>query len=42
MKDFTQENLQVFFREKLRGAKVNFERALDCKHTDFDDLYPYE
>lgn len=27
MKDFTQENLQVFFREKLRGAKVNFERA---------------
>ncbi|CAM5784611.1 MULTISPECIES: hypothetical protein [Brevibacillus] len=41
MKDFTQENLQVFFREKLRGAKVNFERALDCKHTDFDDLYPY-
>ncbi|QQE75490.1 hypothetical protein KDJ56_05840 [Brevibacillus composti] len=41
MKDFTQENLQAFFTEKLRRAKVNFERALDCKHTDFDDLYPY-
>ena len=26
---------------KLTDAKVHFERALDCKHTDFDDLYPY-
>ena len=26
---------------KLREAKVHFERALDCKHTTFDDLYPY-
>ena len=27
--------------EKLNEAKVHFERALDCKHTEFDDLYPY-
>lgn len=27
--------------EKLREAKTQFERALDCKHTEFDDLYPY-
>ncbi|MBP3961257.1 MULTISPECIES: hypothetical protein [Paenibacillus] len=26
---------------KLSEAKNHFERALDCKHTDFDDLYPY-
>ncbi|UUZ79925.1 hypothetical protein LJK88_33610 [Paenibacillus sp. P26] len=30
-----------FFTTKLNEAKVHFERALDCKHTDFDDLYPY-
>jgi hypothetical protein len=30
-----------FLLQKLEGAKVHFERALDCKHTDFDDLYPY-
>ncbi|XEC93066.1 hypothetical protein AB6A23_16990 [Paenibacillus tarimensis] len=30
-----------FFESKLSDAKVNFERALDCKHTEFDDLYPY-
>ncbi|WP_138495562.1 hypothetical protein [Paenibacillus pinistramenti] len=30
-----------FFVEKLLAAKVTFERALDCKHTEFDDLYPY-
>lgn len=30
-----------FFMTKLQNAKVNFERALDCKHTEFDDLYPY-
>lgn len=30
-----------FFLEKLADAKTHFERALDCKHTEFDDLYPY-
>jgi hypothetical protein len=30
-----------FFESKLSNAKVHFERALDCKHTEFDDLYPY-
>lgn len=27
--------------EKLSEAKTLFERSLDCKHTEFDDLYPY-
>lgn len=30
-----------FFYQKLTDAKTHFERALDCKHTEFDDLYPY-
>ncbi|GAB2696756.1 hypothetical protein ACFQWB_12130 [Paenibacillus thermoaerophilus] len=30
-----------FMLEKLSAAKTHFERALDCKHTEFDDLYPY-
>jgi len=30
-----------FFKSKLSDAKTHFERALDCKHTEFDDLYPY-
>jgi hypothetical protein len=30
-----------FFETKLSEAKIHFERALDCKHTEFDDLYPY-
>lgn len=30
-----------FLQEKVSEAKVHFERALDCKHTEFDDLYPY-
>ncbi|MFC5702812.1 hypothetical protein ACFPVX_16040 [Cohnella faecalis] len=37
-------NIQIsddFFAKKLEEAKVHFERALDCKHTEFDDLYPY-
>ncbi|MFD2370766.1 hypothetical protein ACFSO0_12595 [Brevibacillus sp. GCM10020057] len=41
MSDYAQKDLPAFFLEQLRQAKVNFERALDCKHTDFDDLYPY-
>jgi hypothetical protein len=30
-----------YLKTKLTEAKVHFERALDCKHTEFDDLYPY-
>ncbi len=30
-----------YFMTKLGEAKTHFERALDCKHTEFDDLYPY-
>ncbi|ANY70070.1 hypothetical protein ABEW34_26315 [Paenibacillus algorifonticola] len=30
-----------FMDVKLSDAKNHFERALDCKHTEFDDLYPY-
>jgi hypothetical protein len=30
-----------FLMGKLAEAKNHFERALDCKHTEFDDLYPY-
>lgn len=32
---------EQFFIDKLTDAKDRFERALDCKHTEFDDLYPY-
>lgn len=32
---------EKFFIDKLAAAKDHFERALDCKHTEFDDLYPY-
>lgn len=35
------EHLNSFFKEKLEQAKVHFERTIDCKHTEFDDLYPY-
>ena len=36
------ENMnKEFFMQKLSNAKIHFERALDCKHTEFDDLYPY-
>jgi hypothetical protein len=30
-----------YLTSKLTEAKLHFERALDCKHTEFDDLYPY-
>ena|SRR5690554_5090851 len=30
-----------FFINQVIEAKNHFERALDCKHTEFDDLYPY-
>ncbi|MFC4306290.1 hypothetical protein [Cohnella boryungensis] len=42
MENANQVNLPVdFFLTKLEEAKIHFERALDCKHTEFDDLYPY-
>ncbi|WP_019122154.1 hypothetical protein [Brevibacillus massiliensis] len=41
MTNVERQSLELFFEEKLQQAKVLFERALDCKHTDFDDLYPY-
>ncbi|WP_126428196.1 hypothetical protein [Brevibacillus marinus] len=41
MTDMVKVDLRKFFHEKLQQAKTHFERALDCKHTDFDDLYPY-
>lgn len=35
------QELRQFFEEQIKRAKTHFERALDCKHTEFDDLYPY-
>jgi len=35
------EEIVVFFQKKIEQAKVHFERTVDCKHTEFDDLYPY-
>ncbi|MFB4165950.1 hypothetical protein ACE1TI_19660 [Alteribacillus sp. JSM 102045] len=35
------KEIPAFFIEKLHEAKVQFERTIDCKHTEFDDLYPY-
>ncbi|CAM3765426.1 hypothetical protein [Marinicrinis lubricantis] len=32
---------EEFFLNKLEASKTHFERALECKHTEFDDLYPY-
>lgn len=37
MKPMTEQ----FLLDKIEHAKIAFERALDCKHTEFDDLYPY-
>ncbi|GFR38320.1 hypothetical protein PRECH8_16160 [Insulibacter thermoxylanivorax] len=34
-------NVLDHLERKLTEAKTHFERALDCKHTEFDDLYPY-
>ncbi len=33
--------LEAYFIERLKKAKRQFERTIDCKHTEFDDLYPY-
>ncbi|MCK0472440.1 hypothetical protein [Halalkalibacter sp. APA_J-10(15)] len=36
-----QEQLHSYFEQRLQAAKRQFERTVDCKHTEFDDLYPY-
>ncbi|MFD2704518.1 hypothetical protein [Salibacterium lacus] len=36
-----QQPTSEFFSEKLQETKEQFERTIDCKHTEFDDLYPY-
>lgn len=41
MSDHQPKELGAFFQEHIAKAKISFERALDCKHTEFDDLYPY-
>ncbi|MBE3553861.1 MAG: hypothetical protein IMW85_02455 [Thermicanus sp.] len=33
--------MQKYILEKIDGAKLQFERTIECKHTEFDDLYPY-
>lgn len=30
-----------YLQEKILHAKKQFERTIECKHTEFDDLYPY-
>jgi hypothetical protein len=37
----TQPLSSDYLEGKLLGAKLHFERTVDCKHTEFDDLYPY-
>lgn len=37
----TTQDLEKYFAGKLSESKTHFERALECKHTEFDDLYPY-
>jgi hypothetical protein len=36
-----EQEVSKFLADKLQVAKVQFERALECKHTEFDDLYPF-
>ena len=36
-----QKKIATYFEERLTEAKRQFERTVDCKHTEFDDLYPY-
>lgn len=39
----TKGNLasEDFFIQHITESKTHFERTLDSKHTEFDDLYPY-
>jgi hypothetical protein len=34
-------NMNEYFEKRVSEAKRQFERTVDCKHTEFDDLYPY-
>ncbi|WP_332691566.1 hypothetical protein [Halalkalibacter lacteus] len=34
-------NVNEYFEKRVSEAKRQFERTVDCKHTEFDDLYPY-
>lgn len=34
-------DLNNFFVNKINEARIQFERTIDCKHIEFDDLYPY-
>lgn len=36
-----EELTDKYLQDKIIESKTHFERALDCKHTPFDDLYPY-
>lgn len=36
-----QQNYVTYLKKKIGEAKKHFERAVECKHTEFDDLYPY-
>ncbi|GAE36439.1 hypothetical protein [Halalkalibacter akibai] len=36
-----EKEFRTYFEERVSEAKVQFERTVDCKHTEFDDLYPY-
>ncbi|MCM3762428.1 hypothetical protein M3212_16770 [Alkalihalobacillus oceani] len=36
-----ENKIAVYLQERLAEAKRQFERTVDCKHTEFDDLYPY-
>ena len=36
-----ENKVQSYFEESVLEAKRQFERTVDCKHTEFDDLYPY-
>ncbi|WP_134704109.1 hypothetical protein [Ammoniphilus sp. YIM 78166] len=35
------QDITNFFQDRINKAKTSFERTIDCKHTEFDDLYPY-
>ncbi|MFC0557463.1 hypothetical protein [Halalkalibacter alkalisediminis] len=36
-----KEEVCTYFEDRVLKAKNQFERTVDCKHTEFDDLYPY-
>ncbi|WP_102348546.1 hypothetical protein [Bacillus sp. Marseille-P3661] len=36
-----QQKFISYLGDKIKDAKVQFERTVECKHTEFDDLYPY-